>query len=124
MKTINYNTTLFSVFCSLFSVLCFSQTYEWQWAKSGGGSLKIFNENSGSQINNNNNTGLTLEHIQDIVTDEDNNYYFLGNISHGNSHVDGNEVTSFGSTTAGRNIIITSFTCEGTYRWSRVIGGG
>lgn len=80
---------------------------------------------SGSQINNNGNIGLALEHIRDIVTDQDNNYYFLGKIAHGDSHVDGNEVITFGSTITGsHNIIITSFTCDGTYRWSRIIGGG
>ncbi len=125
MITINYKITLLSVLYSLFSILCIGQDYEWQWAKNGGGNLRMQHEDSGSQINNNNNNGLTLEHIEDIVTDEDNNYYFLGQISHGNSHVDGNEVTTFGSPTVGsRNILITSFTCEGTYRWSRVIGGG
>src|SRR5690606_37784189 len=45
--------------------------------------------------------------------------------SHGNSHVDGNEVITFGSAIEGsHNIMIISFTCEGTYRWSRIIGGG
>src|SRR5690554_3020925 len=132
MKTKIYKTSNFSILTShyycLFSLLfllgsffSYAQTYEWQWAKNGGGSLKIQGE-SGSQINNNG--GLNLEHIQNIIIDEDNNYYFLGKIAHGNSHVDGNEVTTFGSTTQGySNIIITSFTCDGTYRWSRVIGG-
>lgn len=122
MKTINYKIIFLSVLCSLFSVLCFSQNYEWSWAKSGGGSLKVNNETSGGNINNN--VNYNFEHINDILTDENNNYYFLGKIAHGSSHVDGNEVTTFGNAIQGNNIIITSTACDGTYRWSRIIGGG
>src|SRR5690606_36313811 len=120
LHTIQRFSILLSIFCSLFSILSFSQTYEWQWAKSGGGNLKLQSEPSGAMSNS-----FGFEHIQDIVTDQDNNYYFLGKIGHGNSHVDGNEVTTSGSSTTGsHNIVITSFACNGTYRWSRVIGGG
>lgn len=38
---------LLSIFCSLFSILSFSQTYQWQWAKSGGGNLRLTNESNG-----------------------------------------------------------------------------
>src|SRR5690554_3733279 len=114
--------SLLSCFCSFFSS---AQDYQCLWASCGAGNLKLRGENSANNINNNSFFGLNLEHIRDIVTDEDNNYYFLGKISHGNSHVDGNEVITFGSAIEGsHNIMITSFTCEGTYRWSRIIGGG
>ncbi|MFA5557231.1 MAG: T9SS type A sorting domain-containing protein [Flavobacteriaceae bacterium] len=95
-----------------------AQSYEWQWAKHGGGTAKITNEGAGNYSNDN------FEHIIDIVTDEDNNYYFLGRIASGSTHVDGNPVPDYGIGSSGRNIIITSFTCGGVYRWSRVIGGG
>src|SRR5690606_26309010 len=109
---------LLSIFCSLFSVLSFSQTYEWDWGKRGGGSNSVFGETEGTL------NGFKAEMIWDIVVDEQNNYYFLGKISSGTTTVDGNEVTTFGNNNYGNNIIITSFTCNGTYRWSRVIGGG
>ncbi len=114
----NNNTTLFFGFWLLAFGLQ-AQDYQWQWAKNGGGSLKMQGESSGAMGNN-----FNFEHIRDIVTDQDNNYYFLGKIAHGDSHVDSNEVTTFGNGVQGNNIIITSFTCNGTYRWSRVIFGG
>src|SRR5690554_5043872 len=120
LHTMQRFSILLSIFCSLFSILSFSQTYEWQWAKSGGGNLRLTNESNG-QVG----VSYNFEHIQDIVTDQDNNYYFLGKIGHGNSHVDGNEVPTSGSLTTGaHNIMIASFACDGTYRWSRVIFGG
>src|SRR5690606_2637728 len=122
METTNYNNLTFhfplSILCFLFSVLSTAQNYEWQWAKHGGGSAKVTNEEAGSYSNDN------FEHIRDIVTDEDNNYYFLGTIASGSTHVDGNPVPDYGIGSSGSNIIITSFTCGGVYRWSRVIGGG
>src|SRR5690606_2795264 len=95
-----------------------AQDYQWQLAKHGGGSAKATYEETGSYSNDN------FEHIRDIVTDEDNNYYFLGTIASGSTHVDGNPVPDYGIGSSGSNIIITSFTCGGVYRWSRVIGGG
>ncbi|MFA7649967.1 MAG: hypothetical protein WCY06_06525, partial [Flavobacteriaceae bacterium] len=97
-----------------------AQNYEWQWAKHGGGSSAYYNEQGGDYWNDN------FEHIIDIATDEDNNYYFLGTISHSNSHVDGNPVTTstVGTSYSGENIIIASFTCNGVYRWSQTIRGG
>ncbi|MFA7649544.1 MAG: hypothetical protein WCY06_04350, partial [Flavobacteriaceae bacterium] len=97
----------------------YAQDYQWQWAKHGGGSAKVTNEQEGI-LNN----SFRAELIWDIATDEDNNYYFLGTIASGSTHVDGNLVPDYGIGSSGRNIIITSFTCGGVYRWSRVIGGG
>src|SRR5690606_6487227 len=96
-----------------------AQDYQWQWAKHGGGSAKVTNEQEGILGNS-----FRAELIWDIVTDEDNNYYFLGTIASGSTHVDGNPVPDYGIGSSGSNIIITSFTCDGVYRWSRVIGGG
>src|SRR5690606_29871282 len=96
----------------------YAQDYQWQWAKHGGGSAKVTNEEAGSYSNDN------FEHIRDIVTDEDNNYYFLGTIASGSTHVDGNPVPDYGIGSSGENDIIISYTCGGAYRWSRVIGGG
>src|SRR5690554_3393116 len=122
MTTKLYKTQRFSLLLSLFFLLgsffSTAQNYEWNWGKRGGGSNMIYNETSGG-LNN-----FRGELIWDIVVDEQNNYYFLGKISSGTTTVDGNEVTTFGNNNYGNNIIITSFTCNGTYRWSRVIGGG
>src|SRR5690606_40814217 len=81
-----------------------AQDYQWQWAKHGGGSAKVTNEQEGI-LNN----SFRAELIWDIVTDEDNNYYFLGTIASGSTHVDGNPVPDYGIGSSGSNIIITSF---------------
>ena len=99
----------------------YAQSYEWQWAKHGGGKGNLGGENPGV-INN-----FKAELIHDIVVDEDNNYYFLTTLSKTDTHVDGNPLIDYdasSSYTGAENTLITSFTCEGTYRWSRVIGGG
>ena len=122
MKTTNYNKTfrlLLLFLLPLWGLGGWSQDYQWQWAKHGGGSAKVTNEQEGI-LNN----SFRAELIWDIATDEDNNYYFLGTIASGSTHVDGNPVPDYGIGSYGSNIIITSFTCGGVYRWSRVIGGG
>ncbi len=109
---------LLSLLFLLGSFFSTAQDYEWDWGKRGGGSNSMFNEIGTIAYN------FIAEMIWDTVVDEQNNYYFLGKISSGTTTVDGNEVTTFGNNNYGNNIIITSFACDGTYRWSRVIGGG
>src|SRR5690554_6968986 len=53
----------------------YAQSYEWQWAKHGGGKGNLSGETPGSFGN------FRAELIHDIVVDEDNNYYFLTSLS-------------------------------------------
>src|SRR5690554_2529323 len=111
-------SSFFFLLCSFFSS---AQTYEWQWAKSGGGTNQYGGEQQGNLHYFNN------ELIWDITIDEDNNYYFLASLSKGNTHIDGNPVTDYLDqvlTNGASQVVIFSFTCEGTYRWSRPVGGG
>ena len=129
MKTKIYKTSNFSILNShyycLFSLLFFlcsffsqAQDYEWDWAKSGGGVNKYQLEPQGS-------LNFYNEMITDIVIDDDNNYYFLANLATGNTHVDGNPVTDYSENpNGGMQNVFFSFTCDGTYRWSRPVGGG
>src|SRR5690606_36339430 len=96
-----------------------AQDYQWQWAKHGGGSAKVTNEQEGILGNS-----FRAEPIWDIVTDEDHHYYFLGTIASGSTHVDGHPVPDYGNGSSGIKIYLTSFAWEGGYRWRRVIGGG
>src|SRR5690554_566127 len=120
LYTIQRFSILLSILCSLFSILSFSQTYEWQWAKSGGGNGIYGFETPGSIGNI-----FDVETIRDIVIDVDNNYYFLASLANNDTHVDGNSVTNYASPTqnTSSDILIFSFTCEGAFRWSRTIGG-
>src|SRR5690554_3175846 len=132
MKTKIYKTSNFSILNShyycLFSLLFFLcsffsqaqvQDYEWDWAKSGGGVNKYAGESQGAL------SGFNNELIWDIVIDADNNYYFLASLATGNTHVDGNPITDYsGNPNGGSQTVFFSFTCDGTYRWSRPVGGG
>lgn len=114
---------LFSfLFLSFFTIVSNAQDIGWQWAKSGGGT----NSTSSAESNNGSYT-KDLEQILDIKTDADNNYYYLANITSGNSQIDGIPVTTYNTLNGNPNnntdILLFSTTADGTYRWHRVIGG-
>src|SRR5690606_20902057 len=54
----------------------------------------------------------------DIAVDQNGNTYVLWSL-HGTTVIDGHTLTSNGS----GDIALTSFNCDGDYRWSKVIGG-
>lgn len=86
-----------------------AQTY--QWSKSGG------------TVNNISET-YGLEKIRDLTIDSQGNLYFITNVSSLGLTIDGNWKTLWstnGTTTDG---LLASFACDGTYRWSKVIGSG
>ena len=82
-----------------------AQTPSWQWGKRGGGPV----------------TGGTYpdEKVVDMATDSHGNIYVLGQVYQPGVNVDGNTITGWGS----RDWLLTSFKCDGTYRWSKDIGG-
>ncbi len=81
----------------------------WQWGKRGGGEYST-------------NTGNQPEGVYSIVTDNNKNIYTLSVITDGNSNVDGNAVPYYGES-GGRDVVLSSFACDGNYRWSKVFGG-
>jgi len=97
-----------------------SQEFDWQWAKRGGGSRIAYNEYVPE-------FSPFSEHIKDIAIDADNNYYFLTQVAANNTNYDGVPFDVYNSTESANgyaDILLLSTTCDGTYRWSRVIGGG
>lgn len=100
----------------LFSCVVFSQNYEWKWAKSGGGSARGLNESQSAYW-------YTSEQIFDIVTDNQNNNYYLATITQGNTKILNEQVTTYNNVVAGNDIAIFATNCEGEYLWSRIIGG-
>ncbi|MBL7717793.1 MAG: T9SS type A sorting domain-containing protein [Flavipsychrobacter sp.] len=95
---------LLLLFC--FSLLSFNSGAQqtWQWAKSGGsGSLSLNND---------------FERVLDIATDKWGNCYFLGITFQSGMNVDGNYLNGFGS----KDIVLASFSCDGSYRWAKVFG--
>ncbi|WP_262152636.1 T9SS type A sorting domain-containing protein [Chryseobacterium foetidum] len=101
--------TLFILIITNITVLR-AQTYQWQWAKTGGA------------FNGINSVGFDQkfdEQILDIAVDNQNNTYYLSSLFNTTPLLDGQPVTNYG----GRNLIIFSTDCQGNVRWTRTIGG-
>lgn len=98
------------LFLLLIPISSFSQTYQWQWAKQGGG-------NSGSSGIGFNET--TDEMIRSVAVDNQNNYYYLSTVFQGTPQLDGQSVTHYNS----RDLLLFSTDCQGNVRWSQTIGG-
>ncbi len=97
-----------------------SQEFDWQWAKRGGGMRMAHDEFS-------NGFSQYYEHIKDIQVDQDNNYYFLAQVTASNVNYDGVPISVYnydGASSGYSDVLLLSTTCDGTYRWSQVIGGG
>lgn len=91
------------------------QAQSWQWGKRGGGTDNtIFNYDS-------------WEKIQSMATDTNGNIYILGTVGIANVNIDGITMETYGLYTGGgaasTDGIVASFTCNGTLRWAKVIGG-
>ncbi|OJV52937.1 MAG: hypothetical protein BGO31_04055 [Bacteroidetes bacterium 43-16] len=98
--------TYFIMFLAFFcgSSLAFAQP-EWQWGKRGGS----FASASGA---------FAHEEVMDMVTDKHNNIYVLSIHNQGAvPDVDGHSGTSMYD-----NIILSSWTCDGGFRWMKTFG--
>lgn len=109
-KFSNFQILLFSIFYVLFSIPATAQTYNWDWGVSGGGMAG----------------DLGNEHIYDIKVGTDNNYYFIAPLWGGSGHqLDGQSLPTYNvAGSAAKDILLFSTTCDGTIRWSHVLGGG
>ncbi|RBA26870.1 T9SS type A sorting domain-containing protein [Flavobacterium tibetense] len=81
-----------------------------QWIKDGGSA-----ENLGSN---------DYEQVYSIATDSQKNVYVLSKVGMSNLNVDGNPKTNYDNPSSfPTDIVLASFSCDGTYRWSKIIGG-
>ena len=81
-----------------------------QWVKRGGSVENIYADNEG---------------VFSIATDSEKNYYVLSRVAMSGLNVDGNSKTNYDNPSSTPNdIVLASFACDGTYRWSKVFGGG
>ncbi|GLB50401.1 T9SS type A sorting domain-containing protein [Neptunitalea lumnitzerae] len=94
---------------------CFTYTataQDWQWIKAGGSSSSSL-------------SATTPEGTLDIGTDAQRNVYILSRLADGNSTtIEGNPIPYYGDYVGNADHIISKYSCDGTYQWSRVIGGG
>ena len=77
----------------------------WQWGKRGGS----------SDVDG----GGNGETVVDMATDQHGNVYVLSTMMQTGANVDGHAIAEWG----GVDVVISSFKCDGTYRWSKTIGG-
>ncbi len=84
------------------SILTNAQT--WQWGKRGGSA------DAG--------TGGPDETVVGMATDPKGNIYVLSKVLNTSLNVDSHAITGWGN----QDILLSSFKCDGTYRWSKDIG--
>jgi hypothetical protein len=84
-----------------------SYSQSWQWGKRGGGS------------------GNTKETIQSMATDSQKNIYATATVSAENIDIDGHALnsTDMAQNPFPTDAILTSFACDGSYRWSKIFTG-
>lgn len=107
MKT---KITLLTICCLIVGV---SYSQSWQWGKRGGSIDQLDTTSDNRQ-----------EEVFGIVTDSQKNIYTISYVGKNNLNVDGNTKTNFGDNTTLADLCLSSFSCDGTYRWSKIIGGG
>lgn len=78
----------------------------------------------GSTDNLSNTGGNRIEEVIDIVTDSQKNIYVLAPVGQTLLNIDGNPKTNYGDSSSKTDFTLSSFSCDGTYRWSKIIGGG
>lgn len=96
-----------------------AQNFEWQWAKSGGGTKPMPAETPLGY-------SVEMEHIVDIAVDANNNYYFLALIGQQNTEYDGTPVNVYNAPAldfSPTDVLLFSTDCQGALRWTQTIGG-
>src|SRR5580700_10448212 len=94
----------------LFAALVLSVTTShaqssWQWGIRGGSA-----DTYGAGVD---------ETVVDMATDQHGNIYVVSTVLQTALNVDGHSITGYG----GQDILISSFKCDGTFRWAKDIGG-
>jgi hypothetical protein len=97
------------VFILLLSFISHCQT--WQWGKRGG-SLEAIPGGS-----------LRQEETYFLTTDSHKNIYGLSTVGKTGLNIDNVVKSNFDDIPAPLDIALFSFACDGTYRWSKIIGG-
>ena len=91
----------------------FVNAQSWQWGKRGGSTDQLDTTGGGRQ-----------EEVYGIVTDSNKNIYTISYVGKNSLNVDGNPKTNWGDDTTLTDVCLSSFSCDGTYRWSKIFGGG
>lgn len=87
-----------------------SHCQSWQWGKRGGASNQVSNSQR-------------PEETYFLTTDSQKNIYGLSTVGFSSLDIDDNSKTNYDSFSAPQDIALFSFGCDGSYRWSKIIGG-
>ncbi len=96
-------TTLL-LLCTAFAMSYTASSQSWQWAKRMGGVV--------------NKTAQQSERVIDISTDRNGNVYLITHVQDTLLDVGGQTQKGWG----GQDALLASYTCEGIFRWSKLIG--
>jgi hypothetical protein len=105
---------LVSIAFFLLPITLLSQSF--QWLQNGGGNNSI----TGNRY-------FSKEQVIDMATDSQRNIYVLSVITMDNVNVNSSSaiaVTTYEANPNDTDFILISYTCNGTYRWHKVFGGG
>jgi len=76
----------------------------WRWGVRGG-------------ADDDSHTYGFVDNVIDMATDQNNNIYVLSGVGQGGIDIDGHSKSGIGA----NGVVISSFKCDGSYRWSKVI---
>jgi hypothetical protein len=92
----------------VFLLLSFTgHSQSWQWVKRGGSTQNPDNSDPQSEL------------VRFLETDNNGNIYVTSPVTQFSLNIDGNAKVGYGY----KDNVLASFACDGTYRWSTVIGG-
>lgn len=100
-----------AIFLLLSSCLSYSQSF--QWLQNGGGNNTL----SGSNF-------YQKEQVLDMAADSQRNVYVISIIGKDGAMVNGNAITTYESHPNDNDFIVTSYACDGSYRWHKIFLGG
>ena len=89
---------------------------QYQWLQYGGGN----NTTTGSNY-------FDKEQVIDMATDSQRNIYVLSIITMMGAHINAGTplaVTTYETNPNDNDFILVSYSCEGSYRWHKIFGGG
>ena len=105
--------TIKNIFFFLLLIPLVSLFQSFQWIQNGGGNNTI----SGSLY-------YQKEQVIDMATDSQRNVYVISIVSKDGALVDGDPITTYEANSNNYDFLLVSYSCDGTYRWHKVFGGG
>ncbi|MEO5776240.1 MAG: T9SS type A sorting domain-containing protein [Flavobacterium sp.] len=101
------NLVVLLLLSSVYSAHCQS----WQWGKRGGSAQELDFNAAGP------------EEAHHLITDSNKNIYGISRVGQAGLNIDNVVKTNFDTGSYPNDCALFSFACDGSYRWSKIIGG-